>query len=54
MQNLDVAVFNLSKFFESILKAKNDENHDIYVLDTKFDITLHDIKGVEKLLKLKL
>jgi hypothetical protein len=55
MQNVDVAIFNLSRFFESILKAKDNDNehHDIYELLSKFNNVLHDIRGAEKLLKLK-
>ena len=52
-ENADIAIFNLLKFFESIFDLKHIRNHPLQILEAKLDLVLHELEGVEKLIKLR-
>lgn len=53
IENVDIALFNLLKFYESIFNKENKYSHDLNVLDNKFDLFLHDLKGTKKTILLR-
>ncbi len=53
LENTDIAISNLLKFYESIYNKTNIPNHDIHLLETKLDLILHELNGVEKLIKVR-
>ena len=53
VENSDIATFNLLRFYESIYNRANIPNHDLHILETKLDLVIHEIEGVEKLIKLR-
>ena len=52
-ENSDIAIFNLLRFYESIYNRANIPNHELHILETKIDLVLHELEGVEKLIKLR-
>lgn len=53
IENSDIAIFNLLRFYESIYNRANIPNHALHILETKLDLILHELDGVEKLIKLR-
>ena len=52
-ENIDIARFNLLQFFQSIFDSKNITNHPFQILKAKINLVLHEMEGVEKLIKLR-